>query len=97
MSEFKFFYGLVDGKNYGYEVYNESQPSFCRVFDKQYQAATYCDKANTGKTDAECMQAVEKETEKRRKQAESRKAKDEAMRSIGMKRVRGNLGGTYWE
>jgi hypothetical protein len=35
---------------------------------------------------------------KRRVRArEARKARDEAMRSLGLKKVRGSLGGTYWE
>lgn len=35
---------------------------------------------------------------KRRKRArENRKAKDEAMKSLGLTKVRGALGGTYWE
>lgn len=35
---------------------------------------------------------------KRRKRAhEARKAKDAAMRSLGLTKVRGAMGGTYWE
>jgi len=35
---------------------------------------------------------------KRRHRArENRKAKEEAMKSLGLKRVRGALGGTHWE
>lgn len=42
-------------------------------------------------------EAAEKELVKRRKRSEARKGMAEAMRSIGMKKVKGSLGGTYWE
>lgn len=41
--------------------------------------------------------AQTKEIARRLQEREKRQAKDVAMRSIGMKRVKGNLGGTYWE
>ena len=34
---------------------------------------------------------------KRRRHNKSRQSRDQAMRDIGMVKVRGNLGGTYWE
>ncbi len=34
---------------------------------------------------------------KRRRRAENRKARDEAMKSLGLVKVRGVMGGTYWE
>lgn len=38
-----------------------------------------------------------KEVERNKKAKESRKAREDAMRSLGLQKVRGNLGGTYWE
>jgi hypothetical protein len=34
---------------------------------------------------------------KRRRANKNRKARDQAMRDMGMVKVRGNLGGTFWE
>lgn len=39
----------------------------------------------------------EKKKKNRAKAAANRKARDEAMRSIGLTKVKGALGGTYWE
>jgi len=35
--------------------------------------------------------------QKRIKRSRTRRLRDQAMRDIGMTKVRGNLGGTYWE
>ncbi len=40
---------------------------------------------------------AEKELAKRAKRNAARKARDEAYRSCGLKKVRGALGGVYWE
>jgi hypothetical protein len=40
---------------------------------------------------------VAKRLERLAKQRERRKARDEAMRSLGLVKVRGALGGVYWE
>jgi hypothetical protein len=40
---------------------------------------------------------AEKELAKRVKRNNARKARDEAYKSCGMVKVRGALGGTYWE
>lgn len=42
-----------------------------------------------------CEEAVSRA--KRTKASANRRARAEAMRSLGMVRVRGALGGTYWE
>lgn len=42
-----------------------------------------------------CEEAVSRA--KRAKASANRRARAEAMRSLGMVRVRGALGGTYWE
>lgn len=34
---------------------------------------------------------------KRKEAAKRRKERDDVMRSLGMKKVRGAMGGTYWE
>lgn len=86
-----------DSYKRSYEVYNENQPSFSRTFESRTDAYVYADAANTGRTDEQCMELVRKAQNKRRKQSENRKARDEAMRSIGMRKVKGNLGGAYWE
>ncbi len=39
----------------------------------------------------------EKAALKRQKRAAARREREEVMRSLGLTRVRGNLGGTYWE
>ena len=51
----------------------------------------------SGQTLAEIEAMSDKEITRRKKASESRKAKDDAMRSIGMVKVRGSLGGIYWE
>lgn len=43
-----------------------------------------------------CERGV-RDAEKRRKRTEDRKARDEAMRSLGLVKVRGAMGGMYWE
>lgn len=40
---------------------------------------------------------AEKELAKRKKRNAARKERDEVMRSCGLVKVRGALGGTYWE
>lgn len=45
---------------------------------------------------AEC-DAAEANGRKRAKAKAARKARDAAMRSLGLVKVRGALGGTYWE
>lgn len=40
---------------------------------------------------------AEKELAKRKKRNEARKGRDEALRSCGLKKVRGAFGGIYWE
>ena len=42
-------------------------------------------------------QACEKKKIKKAAARERRRANDEVMRSLGLKKVRGALGGTYWE
>ena len=38
-----------------------------------------------------------KRMERNKKRNTARRLRDQAMRDIGMKKVRGGLGGTYWE
>ena len=40
---------------------------------------------------------AQKELAKRKKRNQARKARDDAMRSCGLVKVKGALGGTYWE
>lgn len=40
---------------------------------------------------------AEKELAKRKKRNQARKDRDDVLRSCGLKKVKGNLGGTYWE
>lgn len=40
---------------------------------------------------------LNKRKEQKDRQKANRRGMDEAMRSVGMKKVKGNLGGTYWE
>ena len=46
-----------------------------------------------------CEQCEQEEGRKakNRKRAEARRARDSMMKSLGMVKVRGALGGTYWE
>ncbi len=50
-----------------------------------------------GQTIEEIEKISTKEVARRNKAKENRDAKNEAMASIGMVRVKGNLGGNYWE
>jgi hypothetical protein len=45
----------------------------------------------------ETREEAEKELAKRKKRNDARKARDDAYRSCGMVKVKGGLGGTYWE
>ena len=38
-----------------------------------------------------------RDEQKRRRDRENRRGRDDAMRSLGLTKVRGALGGTYWE
>lgn len=46
-----------------------------------------------------CVQCAETERQwvKRQQRANQRKDREDALRSLGLKKVRGVLGGTYWE
>lgn len=66
---------------------------YAEIIEKVMPASFY----PNGQTLAEIEQISDKEIAKRKKANENRKAKDDAMRSIGMVKVKGNLGGTYWE
>lgn len=63
------------------------QEAFARRIEAEYDAEGECEAARVAR------QAVERSIRRR----EARRAKAEAYRSLGMKRVRGNLGGVYWE
>lgn len=56
--------------------------------------AQYCP---IGKTRKEISDVETKEIEKRQAASARRKANNQAMRSLGLVKVKGNLGGTYWE
>ena len=45
----------------------------------------------------ETREAAEKELQKRNKRNLVRKEKDAVLRSVGLTKVRGNLGNSYWE
>lgn len=47
--------------------------------------------------DNRCMKCEEASKAKKAKARKARKERDEAMRSCGLVKVRGALGGTYWE
>jgi hypothetical protein len=40
---------------------------------------------------------IKKRQEQKDRQKKQRQGRDEAMRTLGMRRVKGGLGGTYWE
>lgn len=66
---------------------------YAEIIEKVMPASFY----PSGQTLAEIEAMSDKEISKRNKARENRKAKDDVMRSLGMVKVRGNLGGTYWE
>ena len=41
--------------------------------------------------------ASQKAAERRKRAREARRMRDEAMRALGLRKVRGAMGGTYWE
>ena len=45
----------------------------------------------------ECEKRAERAKERNKRARDNRKAKDEALESIGLTKVKGALGGTYWE
>ena len=42
-------------------------------------------------------EAAERDWKKRQRRANQRRAREDALRSLGLVKVRGALGGTYWE
>ena len=44
-----------------------------------------------------CEQALERGKLRTKVKAQQRRERDDVMRSLGMVKVRGELGGTYWE
>jgi len=53
---------------------------------------------STGDGDNRCNDCIDIDTAAKRKQAnKNRKARESVMESLGLVKVRGALGGTYWE
>lgn len=63
------------------------------------QPATHYEASNPSwmTQNAEEERRVEPEKVRRARARANRKAKDQILRDMGMVKVRGNLGGTYWE
>lgn len=48
-------------------------------------------------SDLEAFKARCKEEVKKHRRAKTRKEREDALKSLGLTKVKGNLGGTYWE
>ena len=76
-----------------FERSNGFRPSEAEIFTRAIRDlhAAVCQTTDTTPT------TPDKAAARNARARENRLARSEAMRSVGMKKVRGNLGGTYWE
>lgn len=64
---------------------------FCAATPGMKEAIDYANRMNSERVAAEVAEI------KRQRRNKARRERDQAMRDLGLVKVRGNLGGTYWE